>query len=101
MVKYTSKTCGKKYGIKQLKSLVDIKENAVYKGSNLFQDRERQRTGERQRDLLQTIQMADSPIKGLFTWKKGNPPRRVIRQPSFTCARVIPKAMSASKAAET
>ena len=42
--------------------------------------------------MLQTIQMADSPIKGLFTWKEGNPPRRVIRQPFFTCARVIPKA---------
>ena len=59
------KTWGKKYGIKQLtcKSRVGIKENTVYKGSNLLRDRERQRTGERQHELLQTVQMVDSPIK--------------------------------------
>ena len=54
---------GKKYGIKTLKSLVGIKENVVYKGSNVLRDRERQLTGERQSELLQTVQMADSPIK--------------------------------------
>ena len=47
MVKYVNSD-KKKYG---------IKENAVYKGSNLLRDRERQ--GE----LLQTEQMADTPIK--------------------------------------
>ena len=62
MVKYMN--WGKKYGIKKkLKSLVGINENAVYKGSEVLPDRERQRTVERQRELYQTVQMADSPFK--------------------------------------
>ena len=61
MVKYM--TWDKKYEIKKLKSLVGIKESAVYKRSNVLWDRERQRTSERQCELLQTVQMADSPIK--------------------------------------
>ena len=58
MVKYVN--WGKKYAIKKLKSLVAAKENAVYKGSNVLQNRERQRTGERQRKLFQTVQMVAS-----------------------------------------
>ena len=56
-------TWGKKYGIKKLKSLVGIKESAVYKRSNVLWDKERQCTSETQRELLQTVQMADSSIK--------------------------------------
>ena len=59
MMKYM--TWGKKYGIKKLKSLAGIKENAVYEGSNVLRDRERQCTGERQHNLLQTV--LNSPIK--------------------------------------
>ena len=44
-------------------TFVGIKENAVYKGSNVLRDSERQRMGERQRELFQTVQLADSPIK--------------------------------------
>ena len=62
MVKYMNWSKKKKTN-KKLKSLVGIKQNAVYKGSNVSRDRERQRTGEGQRELLQTVQMADSPIK--------------------------------------
>ena len=58
MVKYVN--WGKKYAIKKLKSLVGAKENAVYKGSNVLRNRERQRTGERQRKLFQTVQMVAS-----------------------------------------
>ena len=62
MVKYM--TCGKKCRIKELKSLVGIKGTLFIKEAMSYgTERERQCTGERQRELLQIVQMADSPIK--------------------------------------